>query len=216
MTVLDDIRIIDTDTHVSEPADLWTSRLAKKWHELAPHVVWDEDNQIERWSWAGELSQPLGITAMAGWHEYLPDFPRHMADAPESGAYDPVARLAMMDKYGIYAHVLYPNIAGFGSGKFLSLGEPDLMLACVQAYNDFLGDWVTGGGERFVPIMALPVWDVDASLREIERCMALGNKGILFTGDPDRFGQPWIAAPYWNPVWSLAQEHGMTINFHVG
>jgi predicted TIM-barrel fold metal-dependent hydrolase len=64
--------------------------------------------------------------------------------------------------------------------------------------------------------MALPFWDVDASLREIERCMALGHKGILFTGDPDRFGQPWIADPYWNPIWSLAQEHGMTINFHVG
>ena len=216
MTVLDEIRIIDTDTHVSEPEDLWTSRLPKKWGDLVPHVRWDPDIQADRWWWAGQPALPLGLTAMAGWRDYMPSHPPRLADAPQPGAYDPVARLAMMDDCGIYAHVLYPNIAGFGSGKFIALGEPELMLACVRAYNDFLGEWTAIGGERFVPIMALPFWNLDASLAEVERCIGLGHKGILFCGDPDRFGQPYLADPHWNPMWSLAQEAGLTVNFHVG
>lgn len=216
MTILDDIRIIDTDTHVSEPEDLWTSRLSKKWGDLVPHVRWDNELQADRWWWAGKPSMPLGLTAMAGWNDYMPSHPPRLSDAAQPGAYDPVERLKMMDDNGIYAQVLYPNIAGFGSGRFMALGEPELMLACVQAYNDFLGEWTEIGGERFAPITALPFWDLRASLDEVERCLGLGHKGILFCGDPDRFGQPYLADPYWDPMWSLAQEAGLTINFHVG
>ena len=33
--------VIDTDSHVAEPPDLWTSRLSeKKWGDLRPRVVW--------------------------------------------------------------------------------------------------------------------------------------------------------------------------------
>ena len=46
-----------------------------------------------------------------------------------------------MDREGIRAQVLYPNVGGFGSGRFLELKEPELMLECVRAYNDFLIDW---------------------------------------------------------------------------
>jgi hypothetical protein len=31
-------RVIDVDTHVTEPPDLWTSRLPSKWQARAPHV----------------------------------------------------------------------------------------------------------------------------------------------------------------------------------
>ena len=31
--------IIDSDTHVNEPPDLWTSRLAAKFRDRAPHLV---------------------------------------------------------------------------------------------------------------------------------------------------------------------------------
>jgi predicted TIM-barrel fold metal-dependent hydrolase len=216
VSLIEGIRVIDTDTHVSEPEDLWTSRISEKWGDLVPHVRWDEKLQADRWWWAGEPSQPLGLTAMAGWTDYMPSHPPRLSDAAEPGAYDPVARLELMDRCGIYAQVLYPNIAGFGSGKFLALGEPELMLACVQAYNDFLGEWVAIGGERFAPIMALPFWDIAATVREVDRCQELGHKGILFCGDPDRFGQPFLADPHWNPLWAVAQEAGLTINFHVG
>ncbi len=33
--------VIDSDTHVSEPPDLFLSRLPKKWQDKAPRVVRD-------------------------------------------------------------------------------------------------------------------------------------------------------------------------------
>ena len=39
--------IIDTDTHIAEPADLWTSRVPAAQRELVPHVV-EVDGQ-QRW-----------------------------------------------------------------------------------------------------------------------------------------------------------------------
>lgn len=31
-------RVVDIDTHVTEPADVWTSRVSRKWGERVPHV----------------------------------------------------------------------------------------------------------------------------------------------------------------------------------
>ena len=59
--------------------------------------------------------------------------------------------------------------------------DPELMLACVRAYNDFLIDWISPDPRRFVPICATPFWDVAASVAEIERCAKPGHKGVLFT-----------------------------------
>ena len=40
---VDAYRVIDTDTHVIEPYDLWTSRLdVGKWGDKVPHVRFDE------------------------------------------------------------------------------------------------------------------------------------------------------------------------------
>ena len=41
MSIIDDIAIIDVDTHVIEPPDLWTSRLGSKWGDTLPHIAWD-------------------------------------------------------------------------------------------------------------------------------------------------------------------------------
>ena len=57
--------------------------------------------------------------------------------------------------------MLYPNVAGFGAGKVLAIGDRELMLACVQAYNDFLTEYASADPRRFVPIVALPFWDMD-------------------------------------------------------
>lgn len=213
---IDAIPIIDTDTHISEPVDLWTSRVStQRWGDLVPHVRRDPEREIDVWWWAGEPSLPTGIMAAAGWPEYLPSHPPTLEES-DPGAWDPQARLSRMDADGIHAQVLYPNLGGFGSGKFIALSDPELRLACVRAYNDFLCDWLEIAPSRFIPITALPFWDLDASLVEIQRCAARGHKGILMTGDPNAFGQPHLADPYWDPLWACAQDAELPVNFHIG
>ena len=89
-----------------------------------------------------------------------------------------------MDAIGIWAQVLYPNVAGFGSQRFLRLGDDELKLICVRAYNDFLRDWASADHRRLLTVMTTPFWDVDAAVAEIERGAAAGHRGILFTGEP--------------------------------
>ena len=50
------------------------------------------------------------------------------------------------------------------------------MLACVQAYNDFLADYASADPHRFIPIMALPFWDMDLTGREMSRCVDIGTR----------------------------------------
>jgi predicted TIM-barrel fold metal-dependent hydrolase len=214
-TVIDDIRIIDADTHVSEPADLWTSRVSTAtWGDLVPHVRRGDDG-VDRWWWAGEPYIAMGSSATAGWSEHPPSHPPTL-EVADHAAWDPQVRLHRMDEYGIWSQVLYPNIGGFGSGKFLALKDPELRIACVRAYNDFISEFASVDPRRLVPIMALPFWDLEATLAEVERAHAAGHKGILFAGDPDRFGQPYLADPYWEPLWNVSEDLGLTINFHIG
>jgi predicted TIM-barrel fold metal-dependent hydrolase len=105
-----------------------------------------------------------------------------------------------MDEYGIYAQILYPNVGGFGSSRFLTLKEPELMLQCVQAYNDFLSDWCSADPKRLLPIMALPFWDLDQTVKEIDRAAKSGHKGILFSGEPHAFGFPHLLRPALGPA----------------
>src|SRR4029079_19710469 len=90
------------------------------------------------------------------------------------GSYDAHARLRYMDEAAIWAQVLYPNVGGFGSENFLKITDAQLKLLCVTAYNDFLLEWASADLRRLLPIVATPYWDVQATVREIERCIPLG------------------------------------------
>ena len=73
--------VIDTDTHITAPGDLWTSRLPAKFKDAAPHIVRDPETGIDTWR-IGESDSflPVGFTAVAGWHEPFPGAPKNMDD----------------------------------------------------------------------------------------------------------------------------------------
>ena len=213
-TPLTTIPIIDTDTHVVEPPDLWTSRVASKWGDLVPHVEWDDAAQEEAWYTGDERLAAAGRAAMAGWHDYPPFHPRRFADT-DPVAWDATKRLGLMDEYGIHAQVLYPNVAVFNAKSIVGMKDPELQLACVRAYNDFLVDWSSVAPDRYVAVAALPFWDLTLTLDEIERCAAIGHKGIIFTQDPSYFGLPRLTDRHWDPMWRSAEEKGLPVNFHI-
>lgn len=213
-TAVNDIPIIDTDTHVVEPPDLWTSRIASKWGDLVPHVKWDDDKQEEAWFAGDSRMGAVGSPAMAGWHEYPPFHPRRFSDTDPTAS-DPVKRSRLMDGYNVRAQMLYPNVAVFNANTIASMNEPELQLLLIQAYNDYLCDFRDEAPGRFVPIAGLPFWDLEETLREIERVAALGHKGVAFTQDPAYFGLPQLTDRFWDPMWASCQEKQLPINFHI-
>lgn len=206
--------VIDADTHLTEPADLWTSRMPAKYVEQAPRMVRNDAGR-DIWVFNGDQIGVVGMTATAGWPTPFPDGPATMEDCLPA-AHDAAARLAHMDEIGIWAEVLYPNVAGFGNQRFLTSDDDELKLLCVQAYNDFLRDWASIDDRRFVTIMATPFWDIDAAVAEVARGVETGHRGILFTGEPQRFDLPYLGEAHWDPLWAAAQEAGLAIHFHIG
>lgn len=208
--------VIDADAHVSEPGDVWSARVPARFRDRAPQLVRDPETGTDLWKIGeGGAFLSVGHTAVAGWPEPFPAAPRNMDEVPLA-AHDPGARLDYLDSIGVWAQVMYPNVGGFGNQAFLQLGDPELMLACVQAYNDWLTEWCATDGRRLLAITATPFWDVDATVAEVQRCAALGHRGVLFTGEPQHFDLPYLGDPHWDPLWSAAQEAGLPISFHIG
>jgi predicted TIM-barrel fold metal-dependent hydrolase len=206
--------IIDVDTHVTESPDLWTKRAPAKMRDLVPRIETASDGRLS-WIVGGTpmLASP-GLTATAGVGNFKN--PPKNYDEMHPAAYDAQERLKYMDKMGIWAMVMYPNVGGFGAQEFLKLNDPELMLTCVQIYNDWQTEWASADSRRLLPVTSLPFWDVQAAVKEVRRCAAMGHKGILFTGEPQSLGQPLLGDPQWNPLWEVACELDLPISFHIG
>ncbi|ADP81236.1 amidohydrolase family protein [Pseudofrankia inefficax] len=215
MALADDLRVIDTDTHVTEPPDLWTSRLSSKWGDLRPRVAYNADWGMDCWLVGNRWLNPVGYYNYAGWHEHPPAFPPDLARSDAAG-FDPAERLRRMDEFGLYAQVLYPNVIGFETQSFLEIGDPGLALECVRAYNDFLTDFASADPRRLLPISMLPYWDVEASIAEMERCRENGHRGVLWAAKLHALGYPRINSGHWDDVYAAAQDLEMSLNLHIG
>jgi predicted TIM-barrel fold metal-dependent hydrolase len=212
--VRDTCSVIDVDTHVVEPPDLWSSRMPRRWGDAIPRVGWDADRREEAWFIAGERLSPVASAAHAGWHEFAPLYPPRWQDAAIS-TWNVAERLKHMDANGIQAQVLYPNVAVFRSATIQSYADQEFRLELIRAYNDYQTDFCSAAPNRLLAVTSLPFWDLDASLKEMDRCLAAGHRGVVFTQAPDAFGLPHLTDRHWYPLWAAAQERGLSVNFHI-
>jgi predicted TIM-barrel fold metal-dependent hydrolase len=210
-----EIQVVDADSHLTEPPDLWTSRLPKKWSSEMPRVQVESASGIERWRIGDAWCSGVGTQSQAGWAEYPPSFPPTWSDI-NPWCYSADARLSWMDEHGIQAQVLYPNITAFEGWALMALPDAELRLAIIRAYNDYIDDFCTAGAGRFVRIASLPFWDTEASVTEMKRCAELGFVGVLWAATLTKHGLPPTADHHWDPIYQTAQDLGLSINFHVG
>ena len=133
------------------------------------------------------------------------------------GCFDPRARLADMDIDGVWGAINSPSFPRFAGTVFLDGNDKDLALLCVQAWNDFcIEEWCAAAPDRFIPMTLLPLWDVEASVREIARTAAKGSKCVGFPENPSPLGLPSFHTDHWDPVFAAAVEHDMPLTMHFG
>src|SRR5581483_8950672 len=151
--------------------------------ERAPRVVKDERGG-DVWVFdTGKARRPLGLTAVAGL-SYL-QF-RNAGLAYESirpGSFEPAARLADMDLDGIHAQVLYPSVTLAGAATYSD--DPELQLACVRAYNDWLAQFCSHAPDRLYGLGIIPTTGVADAAAELERALALGHRGAVISAWPN-------------------------------
>src|SRR3990172_2879501 len=153
--VLKGVKVIDCDTHFTEPPDLWTSRAPAKFKDRVPVMRTIQSPPrgaqpsgpvaLEMFSapegspvsmWFIEGSQPFGPvgTTVIGKNHNKVYGKLSLATFEEldAAAYEPKARLKLMDRLGLHAQIVYPNAAGFSSTRFMSIPDEDLRLQCIK------------------------------------------------------------------------------------
>ena len=212
------ISIIDTDTHWSEPHDLWTSLAPAKYRDLVPQVR--ERNGRRQWVVNGDIpiAGDSAVSAIApdGSKTFGISFLKHGIDMVHPASYDCDARLALMDVMGTSHNIVYPNVGGFGNQNFLKVDDKALRIACVEIYNDWMNDLQRRSGGRILPMALVPWWDIDACVGEVDRMHRAGAKGIVMCSNPHDSGMPDFAQPEWRPFWEVCEALQMPINFHIG
>jgi len=209
------IAVVDADAHLTEPPDLWTSKLSSHWGDDVPHVEVDPSTGIERWRIGGTWCAGVGTQSQSGWEALPPSFPPTWGDI-DPACYDLAQRLRWMDQHGVDAQILYPNVVTFEGHAIKALKDRDLQVAIFQTYNDYVHQFTQDARDRLIPIATVPFWDVDATVAEMTRCAELGFSGIVWAATMDRHGLPPLTHRHWDPVYQRAQDLGISINFHVG
>jgi predicted TIM-barrel fold metal-dependent hydrolase len=216
---LDQLNVIDADTHMTEQHDLWTKRAPAAWKDRVPHVTqvdgaatWVVDGAVLGRAGAGGVVDKNGVKGRT--FEGLYEWEIEQAHA---AAYDPVARVELMDDIGVWAQVIYPGVVGLGGQNLASLVEDvELRRVCLEIFNDANGELQAASGNRLLPMALLPAWDVDACVREAHRAAGLGLRGVNLTADPQDVGAPDLASRAWDPLWETCSTLGLPVHFHIG
>lgn len=122
--------------------------------------------------------------------------------------FDVERKLADMDSAGIDVSILSLSLPGPDP-----LGGADADRAA-REINDLLAEMIAAHPQRFWGYATLGFGDIEASIRELDRCIgALGFRGLLLFSNIN--GKP-LDAPEFRPVFARMAELGRPIFIHPG
>jgi len=203
---------VSADSHVVEPADVWTSRLARRWGDRVPRVVVGHEGRTGAF-FVCEDVPPFGIAAFSGADIPPEELPAHFTAGYERvrpGGWDPVVRLRDQDRDGVRAEVIYPSLAL----QLFRIRDPELQAATFRAYNDWLAEFCAYAPDRLAGVAMIPLHDVAGGIAELERAGRLGLRGgLIWSSAPDdrSYGDP-----VYEPFWAAAESARLPLSLHLG
>jgi predicted TIM-barrel fold metal-dependent hydrolase len=209
--------LVSVDDHVLEPPHVWQDRVPAALKERAPRLV--RDGAGEAWVYDGRRFNTFGLSATAGKNREEFSAEPITYEQMRPGCYDPVARVADMDRAGVLASLCFPSFPRFCGQTFYEADDRELAMVCVRAYNDWMIDeWCGSVPGRYIPQIIIPLWEPALAAAEIERCAAKGARALTFSENPVRLGLPSIHHPtrYWDPVFRAAADAGVVVCMHIG
>ncbi len=204
-------RILSADSHVVEPADLWTQRVERAYRDRAPHVVKEVSGIEGDWfileglrpfpvagfGVAGVDPKDYGEKMMGGYAQVRP------------ASYDPAARLEDQKVDGVAGEFIYPSVGMLLYG----LTDAGLRAACFRAYNDWIAEYCRYAPDRLAGSAMIPQDDLTTAVSEVKRAADLGLRGGMIWGQPPA-DRPYDD-PSWDPLWAAAQDAGLPLSLHI-
>jgi predicted TIM-barrel fold metal-dependent hydrolase len=213
------IKIVDCDTHFTEPKDLWTANAPTGLKDKMPHVR--RIANADQWYVGDKHFGSIGGNVIAkDKNKLLGKLAFQNYDQIDTGSYEVGARLDAMDAMGVWAQICFQNGGVTQAGSLVALNDEPLAILITQIYNDACADRMKLSGGRINCMATLPYWDRDLMNAEMRRIAALGIKGITLPDRPERLSEGYVGSdgkisPFWAEVFDICNAAGIPLNFHL-
>ncbi len=213
------IKIVDCDTHFTEPKDLWTANAPAGLKDKMPHVRRIDDQ--DRWFVGDRDFGSLGGNVIGkDKNKLLGKLAFRTYDQIAPGSYDVDERLKDMDAMGVWAQICYQNGGVTQVGSLCALNDEPLAITITQMFNDACADRRKASGGRINGMGTLPYWDKDLTIKEMKRIIDIGVKGVVLPDRPERISEGYLGTdgkvnPFWEEVLQICNDTGTPLNFHL-
>lgn len=193
--------VITADAHVGETEEL-RQRLPEKFRDNLPEFSVDDEGNLD-FKFKGK-----SFPKRYGRKPTEQDMLREFRTDPSQGT-DLDRRLRDMAVEGIDAQVIFPNI---GLGMSMGTDTSAYYEAWARAYNDYVWDIFGPQSKRMKPAAMLSMDNVDVAVEEATRCIERGFCTLFLPAV-----MPWqpYHLPVYEPLWCLAEEADIPLNFHI-
>lgn len=135
-----------------------------------------------------------------------------MEASRDPGYYDPIARLAAMDRDGVHAEVLYSEVSAFRSFGLVKGDWKPIS----RAFTDHLIEFAAHDPNRLAVSYQVPIIDIDYAVEEVYRLAGLGARSVHLPNFPSEIGLPDYHDPIYDRLWGVLSETGISISHHLG
>ena len=171
---LDQVKVIDADTHMTERHDLWTSRAPAAFKDRVPHVT-----QVDgAATWVVEGDVVLGRAGAGGvvdkhgnkGRSFEGLYEWEIEQAPRGRRTTPSRAWSCSTRSGSGRRSSSRASSGSAARRSAtSCKDPELRNLCLEIFNDANAELQAESGNRLLPMAILPAWDIDACVREVQR-----------------------------------------------
>src|SRR5690625_4102918 len=209
--------LISVDDHLMEPRDTFLGRMPAKFADQTPCIVEDSDG-MEWWQFEDNRVMNSGQNAMSSWPAAERTGGPVRFDEVRPGTYDVHARVKDMDINGVATSLCFPSMVfGFCGQRFTKFSDPELGLAAMRAYNDWIAeDWAGVYPQRFIAQQVTWLPDPEIAAEEIRRNAERGFKAVSFSENPEALGFDSLYSGKWDPFFAACAETDTVVNLHVG
>ena len=201
-------KVLDSDIHIMEPADLWENYLdppykgrVKGLYEFVEDMRLEIDGKILPTVLATE--ERRATKEMARTEEVYRRFAQ--------GGWTSKLQLEAMDEEGVDVAVIYPSRGLFALA--INGMDPGLSSAIARAYNNWLYDFCQENPRRLLGSGMVTPFDIEDAVVEVQRCAKeLGFRAVFLRPNLVN-GRNWYE-PYYEPLWSALEELDVPLGFH--
>ncbi len=203
--------VISGDGHVETPPDGWREYVPEKWRDRAPKLI-RLPNGADGWLVEGQPMLHNGQNIKGrGPVKFANASYYHEDGSLREGAGGGLQRLQEQDLDGIDAEVLFAPV--FVARFIESIGDKDVYLSIVQAYNTWLAEQYTAvAPDRLLANALIPICGIDAAVGELHRAKALGLRTVQLQQFPNGSGAPKDED---DRFWETAMELGLALSPHL-